>query len=124
MTSVEKSNNFIAPDSICVSTREASFHFGLFLQAAGEAFDLIRQLANLAMRKLIDENAEAESSVLNRQTFLCTCLENTSVTKSIKSAAHLNREKIKSNLSVPGIQGHHENALIKSFEMSPHLMCL
>ena len=38
--------------------------------------------------------------------------------------SHLNRDKIESNLSVPGIQGCHENALIKSFEMSPHLICL
>ena len=37
--------------------------------------------------------------------------------------AHLNRDKIESNLSLPGIQGRYENALIKSFEMSPHLIC-
>ena len=36
---------------------------------------------------------------------------------------HLNRDKIKSNLSVPEIQGHHENALIKSFESSPWYVC-
>ena len=39
-------------------------------------------------------------------------------------APHLNRDEIESNLSVPGIQGNQENALIKSFEMSPHLICL
>ena len=68
MTSVDKSNNLMFPDSVCVSTRESDFHFGMFLggQAAGEAHDLISQLANLAMRKLIDENAVAESTVLNR----------------------------------------------------------
>ena len=38
--------------------------------------------------------------------------------------AHLNRNKIESNLSVPKIQGCHENALYKSFEMSPHIICL
>ena len=37
---------------------------------------------------------------------------------------HLNRNKIEYNLSVPGIHGRHENALIKSIEMSPHMMCL
>ena len=37
---------------------------------------------------------------------------------------HLNTDKIESNLSVPGIQERHENALIKSFEMSLHLICL
>ena len=31
---------------------------------------------------------------------------------------------IEPNLSVPGIQGCHENALIKSLEMSPLLICL
>ena len=40
------------------------------------------------------------------------------------SVTHLNRNKSDSNLSLPGIQGHQENALIKSFEMSPHLICL
>ena len=38
--------------------------------------------------------------------------------------SHFNRDKIESNLSVPGIQRHQENALIKGFEMSPHLICL
>ena len=35
---------------------------------------------------------------------------------------YLNSDKIKSNLSVPRIQGHQENAQIKSFEMSPLLI--
>ena len=35
--------------------------------------------------------------------------------------SHLNRDYIESNLSVPAIQGCYENALIKSFEMSPYL---
>ena len=38
--------------------------------------------------------------------------------------AHLNRNKIESNLSVPGIQGCQENAFIESFEMSSHLIYL
>ena len=37
---------------------------------------------------------------------------------------HLNKENIESNLSLSGIQGHQENALIKSILMSPHLICL
>ena len=37
---------------------------------------------------------------------------------------HLKRDQIESNLSVPVIQGHQENVLIKSFEMSPLLICL
>ena len=42
-------------------------------------------------------------------------------TKPSKTISHLNRDKIESNLSVPEIQEHQENALIKSFEMRPHL---
>ena len=38
--------------------------------------------------------------------------------------AHLNRDKIDYNLSVPGIQGYQENALYKSFETSPHKIYL
>ena len=38
--------------------------------------------------------------------------------------AHLNRDKMETNLSVPAIQGHQENAVNKSFEMSPHLINL
>ena len=37
---------------------------------------------------------------------------------------HLNRNKIESNLSVPGFQGRHENTPIKSLETSPHWICL
>ena len=37
---------------------------------------------------------------------------------------HLNIDEIESNLSVPGIQGCHENVLYKSFERSPLLICL
>ena len=29
---------------------------------------------------------------------------------------HLNRDKIEANMSVPGVQGCHENAIYKSFE--------
>ena len=36
---------------------------------------------------------------------------------------HLNRDKIETNLSVTEIQWRHEKALIKSFEMSPYLIC-
>ena len=34
---------------------------------------------------------------------------------------HLNRNRVESNLSVLGIRGCHENALLKNFQTSPHL---
>ena len=46
--------------------------------------------------------------------------------KEIIHDTHLNRDQIESNLRVPvpGIQRLLENALFKSFEMSPHLISL
>ena len=35
---------------------------------------------------------------------------------------HLNRDKIETNLSVPGFRGHQECTLIDNFEMIPHLI--
>ena len=52
------------------------------------------------------------------------CTRSGSATTQEVKDTHLNRAKIESNLSVPGIQGCHENASCKSFEMSPHLICL
>ena len=41
-----------------------------------------------------------------------------------QNTSHLNTYRIESNMSVPGIVGHPEIALIQSFEMSPHLISL
>lgn len=54
---VEKTNNFVRPDSIRVATRDGDYYFGFFVNRANEAYDIIRQLADLAMRKLMDENS-------------------------------------------------------------------
>ena len=42
--------------------------------------------------------------------------------KRTQKVTHLNRDKIESNLSVPRIQGCHENALFKSSETSSHII--
>ena len=54
VTKVEKSRNWVAPDSVKIQTREGDFYFGMFLNRSKEAFELMTQLADLAMRKLID----------------------------------------------------------------------
>lgn len=54
---VEKSNNYLKPDTIRLATRDKDFYFGMFLNRTSEAFEIIRQLADLAMRKLMDEDA-------------------------------------------------------------------
>ena len=54
-----------------------------------------------------------------------TTVPSSRLTKRVLTAdSHLNRDKIEFNLSVPRIKGCHENALDKSFETSPHLICL
>lgn len=56
VTKVEKSRNIVTPDSICISTREKDYTFGIFINGKSkDAYDLIRQLANLAMRRLMDD---------------------------------------------------------------------
>ena len=40
------------------------------------------------------------------------------------SQSHLNTDRMESNLSVPGFQGCHENALIKGFKTSPYVIYL
>ena len=67
VTKVEKSRNWVAPDSVKISTREGDFYFGMFLNRSKEAFDLMTQLADLAMRKLIDaecSSAAGDSSLI------------------------------------------------------------
>ncbi|QQP39571.1 TBC1 domain family member 9like, partial [Caligus rogercresseyi] len=48
-------HNVVAPESILLKTREDSYAFSMFLQKK-ETFRLIKQLVNLAMRRLINEN--------------------------------------------------------------------
>ena len=45
----------LSPESIKISTRDQEFFFCLFVSKA-DALELIQQLANLAMRKLIDDD--------------------------------------------------------------------
>ena len=55
VTKVEKSKNMVTPDSICVSTREKDYTFGIFINGRSkETYNDIRQLANHAMRRLMD----------------------------------------------------------------------
>ena len=49
-------------------------------------------------------------------------MENSAQLREIK--VHLSRDQIESILSVPGIQGCHENTPFKSFQMSHNIICL
>ena len=54
---VEKTKNLVVPDKLKISTRESNHYFGMFINRANEAYDIIRQLADLAMRNLMDPDA-------------------------------------------------------------------
>ena len=65
VTKVEKSKNLVTPDSICISTRETGYTFGIFVNGKSkEAYDLIRRLADLAMRRLMDYEGGCQAELL------------------------------------------------------------
>ncbi|CAG7719403.1 unnamed protein product [Allacma fusca] len=63
VTALDQINSFITPDSIQVSTRETVYYFFMFLHKS-ETFKLMTQLANFAMRQLIDEESFQEDKEL------------------------------------------------------------
>ena len=47
VTKVEKTNNLLVPERLKISTRETDYLFGMFLNRANEAYNIIRQLADI-----------------------------------------------------------------------------
>ncbi|XP_073944241.1 TBC1 domain family member 8/9 isoform X2 [Choristoneura fumiferana] len=56
VTELAKTNSLLFPDSIKVVTRDAEHYFTLFLKK-NETFALMQQLANIAMKQLIDDKS-------------------------------------------------------------------
>ncbi|KAG5898216.1 hypothetical protein JTB14_005595 [Gonioctena quinquepunctata] len=54
VTSLNKKNSLILPDSIQICTREKIYNFSMFL-SRNETFSLMEQLVDLAMKRLIDD---------------------------------------------------------------------
>ncbi|CAG5123664.1 unnamed protein product, partial [Candidula unifasciata] len=64
ITKLEQDNNmFLLPDSIKVSTRDASHYFSMLLHS-NETFSIMEQLANLAMKQLMQEPGFQEDKSL------------------------------------------------------------
>lgn len=59
ITKLERDNNMIFPDTIKVSTRENSYYFSMLL-SINETFNLMQQLANMAMKQLMFEGGFEE----------------------------------------------------------------
>ncbi|XP_049866927.1 TBC1 domain family member 9 isoform X2 [Pectinophora gossypiella] len=56
VTELTKTNSLLFPDSIKVVTRDDEYYFTLFLRK-NETFALMQQLANIAMKQLIDDKS-------------------------------------------------------------------
>ncbi|XP_069543646.1 TBC1 domain family member 9B isoform X2 [Brachyistius frenatus] len=58
VTQLEKNATLVFPESVCVSTRHTEHFFSVFLNI-NDTFKLMEQLANIAMRQLLDNEAFA-----------------------------------------------------------------
>lgn len=58
VTQLEKNSTLVFPESVRVSTRNTEHFFSMFLNI-NDTFKLMEQLANIAMRQLLDNEAFA-----------------------------------------------------------------
>nr|XP_020441061.1 TBC1 domain family member 9B isoform X2 [Monopterus albus] len=77
VTQLEKNATLVFPGSICVSTRHTEHFFSMFLNIS-DTFKLMEQLANIAMRQLLDNEAFAADRSLPKP---CKTLKNVSALK-------------------------------------------
>ncbi|XP_077527429.1 TBC1 domain family member 8/9 isoform X2 [Haemaphysalis longicornis] len=66
ITTLERSNNFLFPETIMVASRQTKHYFSMFTNIM-ETFSLMEQLANLAMRQLISEETFEADQQLSRK---------------------------------------------------------
>uniref|UniRef100_A0A7N6BTJ8 TBC1 domain family member 9B n=1 Tax=Anabas testudineus TaxID=64144 RepID=A0A7N6BTJ8_ANATE len=72
VTQLEKNATLVFPESIRVSTRHTEHFFSVFLNI-NDTFKLMEQLANIAMRQLLDNEAFAADRSLPKPFVSCAC---------------------------------------------------
>ncbi|XP_054648391.1 TBC1 domain family member 9B isoform X2 [Dunckerocampus dactyliophorus] len=77
VTQLDKNATLLFPESVRVSTRDTEHFFSMFLNI-NDTFKLMEQLANIAMRQLLDNEAFAADRSLPKP---CKTLKNVSVLK-------------------------------------------
>ncbi|XP_068181430.1 TBC1 domain family member 9B isoform X3 [Antennarius striatus] len=77
VTQLEKNSTLVFPESVRVSTRHTEHFFSMFLNI-NDTFKLMEQLANIAMRQLLDNEAFAADRSLPKP---CKTLKNVSALK-------------------------------------------
>jgi len=65
VTKMDKNNTLLVPESIKVSTREGNFIFSMFMNIS-ETHDFMEQLANMAIRKLLDRGHTQDVNLVNK----------------------------------------------------------
>ncbi len=81
VTQLEKNATLVFPESVRVSTRHTEHFFSMFLNI-NDTFKLMEQLANIAMRQLLDNEAFAADRSLPKP---CKTLKNVSALKRSQS---------------------------------------
>lgn len=82
VTKLEWGNNRLFPDSIRVKTRTEKFEFSLFVSSE-ETFQLMEQLANMAMKQLMSEEGFREDRTLPTKTRKKAAVKNYSLKRDL-----------------------------------------
>ncbi|OWF50762.1 TBC1 domain family member 9-like [Mizuhopecten yessoensis] len=79
-------NNVLFPDSLVVKTREGEYYFSMLLQS-GETFRLMEQLANMAMKQLMQEGGFEEDKTIVDRTKKKTSKKMSSIKRDLDARA-------------------------------------
>ncbi|XP_043925526.1 TBC1 domain family member 9B isoform X2 [Protopterus annectens] len=113
ITQLEKNATILFPESIKVSSRDSDYYFSMFLNI-NETFKLMEQLANIAMRHLLDNEGFSEDKSLPKP---CKTLKHVSTLKRDLDARAKN-ERYRATFRLPKderLDGHTDCTLWTPF---------